>query len=155
MCIENTHKPQIAHCQCRWKGPTTTNHFISPNNLSYCGMPLSRWVLRCHTTNWESQQGPLFGLCHRLCIATVITTIIWLTKTSDGGVEAAGICIASFDLRNLNKASSYSAKQREGYNVLASLFCLSLLLLSKSPLLSKIFWLQKQQGDKNHALKQI
>lgn len=131
MCRENTQKLQIPHCQCKWKGPTKPNHFISPNSRSYCGMPLRRWVLRCHTTNWESQQGPLFGLLHRLCIATVITTIIWLPETSNGSVEAAGICIAPFDLRNLNKASSYSAKQHEGYNVLPSLsfyhwaFCLN------------------------------
>lgn len=92
------------------KGPTKPNHFISPNSLSYCGMPLRRWVLRCHTTNWESQQGPLFGLLHRLCTATVITAIIWLLETSNGIVEAAGICIAPFDLGNLNKASSHSAQ---------------------------------------------
>lgn len=85
--------------------------------------PLRRWVLRCHTTNWESQRGPLFGLLHRLCIATVITTIIWLPKTSNGGLEAAGICIAAFDLRNLNNASSSSAKQREGYKVLPPFRC--------------------------------
>lgn len=108
MYRENTQKPQIPHCRCRWKGPTKPNHFISPNSLSYCGMPLRRWVLRCHTTNWESQQGPLFGLFHRLCTATVITTIIWLPETSNGGVEAAGICIAPFHLRNLNKGSSHS-----------------------------------------------
>lgn len=92
------------------KGPTRPNHFISPNSLSYCGMPLRRWLLRCHTTNWESQQGPLFGPLHRLCTATVITTIIWLPETSNGIVEAAGICIAPFDLENLNKASSHSVK---------------------------------------------
>lgn len=80
MCRENTQKPQIPHCWCRWKGPTKPNHFISANSLSYCGMPLRCWVLRCHTTNWESQQGPLFGPLHRLCTATVITTIIWLPE---------------------------------------------------------------------------
>lgn len=105
MCSENTQKPQIPHCRCRWKDPTKPNHFISPNSLAYCGMPLRRWLLRCHTTNWESQQGPLFGLLHRLLTATVITTIIWLPETSNGGVEAAGICIAPFDLGDLNKVS--------------------------------------------------
>lgn len=118
MCRENTQKPQIPHCRRRWKDPTKPNHFISPNSLSYCGMPLRRWVLRCHTANWESQQGPLFGLLHRLCTATVITTIIWLPrKTSNGGVEAAGICIGPFDLGDLNKASSHSA---QGVKVITS-----------------------------------
>ena len=117
MCRYNPQKPQIPQCRCRWKGPTKPNHFISPNSLPYCGMPLRRWVLKCHTTNWESQQAYLFGRLLRLCTATVITTIIWLPKTSNGGVEAAGICIAPFDLGNLNKALSHS-EQREGYNVL-------------------------------------
>lgn len=110
MCRENTQKPQIPHCWCRWKDPTEPNHFISANSLSYCGMPLRCWVLRCHTTNWESQQGPLFGPLHRLCTATVITTIIWLPETSNARVEAAGICISPFDLGDLNKASSHCVK---------------------------------------------
>lgn len=110
MCRENTQKPQIPHCWCRWKDPTKPNHFISANSLSYCRMPLRCWVLRCHTTNWESQQGPLFGPRHRLCTATVITTIIWLPETSNACAEAAGICIFPFDLGDLNKASSHSVK---------------------------------------------
>lgn len=110
MCWENTQKPQIPHCWCRWKDPTKPNHFISANSPSYCGKPLRYWVPRCHTTNWESQQGPLFGPLHRLCTATVITTIIWLPETSNARVEAAGICISPFDLGDLNKASSHSVK---------------------------------------------
>lgn len=154
MCRENTQKPQIPHCRCRWKDATKPNHFISPNSPSYCRMPLRRWVLRCHTTNWESQQGLLFGPLRRLCTATVITTIIWLPETSNGGVEAAGICIAPFDLGDLNKASARSAKGvKVATSCPSSLVCLSVPLLSEPPLLSSLFWLQKRRSNKNHALK--
>ena len=154
MCRENTQKPRIPHCRHRWKDATKPNHFISPNSPSYCRMSLRRWVLRCHTTNWESQQGLLFGLLRRLCTATVITTIIWLPETSNGGVEAAGICIAPFDLGDLNKASARSAKGvKVATSCPSSLVCLSFPLLSEPPLLSSLFWLQKQRSNKNHALK--
>ena len=133
------------------KGPTKPNHFISPNSLPHCGMPLRRWVLRCHTNNWESQEAPLFGLLRRSCTATVITTIIWLSETSNGGVEAAGICIAPFDLGNLNKASSHSVS---GVKVTTSCLPLSDCHSFFRPnRLLRLFWLQKQQSVKNHTLR--
>ena len=56
-------------------------------------------------------------------------------KTSNGGVEAAGICIAAFDLGKSKQSILSYCKWCEGYNALPSL-CLSFQLLSQPLLLS-------------------
>ena len=133
MCRENTQKPQIPHCRCRWKDPTKPNHFISPNSLSYCGMPLRRWVLRCHTTNWESQQAPFVW---------PTPLVVYSYCNHHNNLAPRNIKWWHGSCRNLHctlwsgrfKQSELSVcERREGCNVLSCLVCQSLLLLSKHP----------------------
>ena len=109
MCRENTQKPQIPHCRCTWKGPPS-KITLSAQTASLIVGCLSDGGCWDVTPLIESHNKDPCLACSTGWVTTVITTITWLFETSNGIVEAAGICIGPFDLGNLNKASSHTAQ---------------------------------------------